>query len=792
MARKLSDERIKAEVLWQLQNAAGWSGGDVSDERSAAMDYYLGELYGTEVKGRSQLVTREVLDTVETVMPSLMRIFMDPSNLAVWEPMGPEDEEAAEQESDVCSHVFWQQNRGYHNLYTTAKDGLLSKTGILKIWWDDKPTVEREEYKGLTDIELAQLLTDQTIERQVLEFDQDEAGYSIAFETTKRYGCVRIEACPPEEFGVNKQHRGLLLSDAGFCYHKTRKTRSELIAAGYNRKLVESLPSEDVPTSQEQLSRRNLSDETEEDYAHESNAAVWVAECYTRMDRNNDGIAELLKVTLATGAGNDDGSATLLEVEEVDRVPFAAWSPVPLTHKFYGLSLADLVMDLQIQKSTLLRGIVDNMNLANNQRTAANERVNLQDLLTSVPGGVVRVEGMDPPQNSVSPLVTPPVPPQVYDLLQYLDEERKDRTGVSDMVAALDTNSLSNINTGVAAMAFDSARARLELIARNMGEYLVRPAWEMIHELLRKHSTHEMTVRLRNRWTQVRPQAWRERTDLRLQVGLGRASRERRVVALESVLQKQVAALQFGGMGTVLTPQHLHKALADYTEALGETPELYWADPQTLPPQQPQPDPKLMIEQGKLQMDGARLQLEARRTAIEERKAELQAQIQMTEVAGRQREAELKAQMEQLKSQMSFQKQMVDERSQVLNATTEARAREADVELRRVELSLKQHQANTQAQLEEYKANLSAMTTLQSKVLEVESRAVQAERQAQQVEGQRKAESVDSNAVIAELREEVKKLRAPKKVQRGADGRIVAIGEQMVRYGDDGLVEGIG
>ncbi len=281
-----------------------------------------------------------------------------------------------------------------------------------------------------------------------------------------------------------------------------------------------------------------------------------------------------------------------------------SWSPVLITHKFHGLSIDDLCGDLQQIRSVLLRGILDNMYIANNQRMAVDERVNLDDVLLSGPGAPIRIAGSDGPGNHIMPIPGTPVPDQVYTLLEYLDGERKGRVGVSDETAGLDPKALSTVNTGVAMLAFDSARMKVELIARICSEVCLRPCYRMIHALLRKHCDKKMTVKLRGKYVPVDPSTWRERTDMTVMVGLGQASRERRLMALDAVTADHTALMEQGG-AQVVTPKELYEARIDRAEALGlRNASKYY---KLQPPPPPQPDPQMEA----IKMQGQAMMLEA-------------------------------------------------------------------------------------------------------------------------------------------------------------------------------------
>lgn len=157
---KLSVDEVTAMVNAQKSDAmAAMAAAQLAFDRARAMDYYLGRMQNdmpTE-DGRSQAVSTDVADTIEGMMPHLMDIFAGSDEVVRFEPVGPEDEEAAQQETDYVNHVFMQQNPGFMVLYGFFKDALLSKTGLVKVWWDEREEEQRETYQGLTEEQYAML-----------------------------------------------------------------------------------------------------------------------------------------------------------------------------------------------------------------------------------------------------------------------------------------------------------------------------------------------------------------------------------------------------------------------------------------------------------------------------------------------------------------------------------------------------------------------------------------------------------------------------------------------------------
>jgi hypothetical protein len=157
---KMSLSDLRPMLAAQKADAlAAMSAAQLSQERADSLDYYLGDMSKDmpAQDGRSKAVSTDVADTIEGLMPNLMDIFAGSDEVVRFEPVGPEDEEAAQQETDYVNHVFMQQNPGFMVLYSFIKDALLSKIGIVKVWWEENEQEERETYYDLTDEQFAML-----------------------------------------------------------------------------------------------------------------------------------------------------------------------------------------------------------------------------------------------------------------------------------------------------------------------------------------------------------------------------------------------------------------------------------------------------------------------------------------------------------------------------------------------------------------------------------------------------------------------------------------------------------
>lgn len=579
----MDSQTLKSIIQSEINDASGYIGGDLSNQRTKAMEYYLGEPFGNEEEGRSQVVSRDVADTIEWIKPSLLKTFAASDQAVRFDPEGPEDEEQSEQETDYCNYVFYKENEGFLILYTWINDALLQKNGIVKVYWDEKEETTREAYKGLDDDEFMKLMMDEELEpiehsQYNTPFEtigpqgpmmQEVLVHDVVFKRTRKRGKVSILPVPPEEFLINRDHNTLSVKDAAFVAHKVDRRVSDLIAEGYDRKTVEGLASEDSTSdTTEAIARRNLSDEyTAMSRNDKSMRKVKVYECYIRVDYDGDGIAELRKVTYA--------GSEILDNEECDRIPFEAITPVILSHKFHGLSIYDLISDIQLIKSTLMRGMLDNLYLTNNPMKEVAEGTNLDDLATNRPGGWVRTKM----PGLVNTLDVPFVAGQSFPMLEYMDRVRQQRTGVSENTMGQNQAMLNDTAHGIERL-MSAAEARVELIARIFAETGIKGLFKQIHELLQKHQDKAKVIKLRNKWVSIDPREWRTRMNLSAKVGLGTGDRLKMSQAIEGVMAIQEKLMAGGGKGILVTRKNIFNAVNDFAKYNGlNDAQAYFNDP---------------------------------------------------------------------------------------------------------------------------------------------------------------------------------------------------------------------
>jgi hypothetical protein len=318
------------------------------------------------------------------------------------------------------------------------------------------------------------------------------------------------------------------------------------------------------------------------------------------------------------------GNQIIYQEETCDHVPFACITPMIMPHRHIGRSYTDLTRDIQLIKSTLIRGQLDNMYLANNGRYAVSDRVNLDDMLTSRPGGIVRVQGE--PGSAVLPLSHAPFPPTSFTMVEYMDSMKEKRTGVTAYNQGLDSNSLNKTATGVQQI-MSAAQQRLELVARTFAETGIKDLFLLVHRLVRQNVTKPDIVRLRNQWVEIDPREWKNRKDLSISVGLGAGNKDQQMFHLTNILQMQKEALQAG----LTDPSKIYNALAKLTQNAGfKNPEEFWNDPANqTQPQQAMPSPQEQLIQGQLQIEQTKaqadMQLEAQKNQADMEQEQLRS-----------------------------------------------------------------------------------------------------------------------------------------------------------------------
>ena len=664
MAKRLkkNDNALRAIVESEIDDAIGYLETETTDERQQALEYYLREPYGNEVEGKSQIVTGEVAEVVDGALPQLMKVFTSSKDAVVFEAVNQGDEKLAEQATAYVNHIFYKDNNGFEVMHDWFKDGLLQKVGIVKAYWDDKVDVNVEKYYGLNDDELAMIASDEEVE--IVEQDStiiqeaviDEMGievspalssHNVKVKRSVNKGKVVVENVPPEEFLISKRAR--TIADANFVAHRKMLTRSDLIAMGYDEDTVMSLSTGDaLEFSPERIARYTRGEmPTDMDSDDESMQLVEYYECYIKADYDGDGIAELRRVCYSNNQ--------ILHNEECDYIPFHSVCPIPIPHKFYGHSLADRAMDLQLIKSTITRQMLDNLYLTNNYRVGAVEgQVNLDDLLTSTAGGVVRMKN----PNAIVPMTVQSNAAQSFPMLEYLDGIQSKRTGISDAQQGLDPDMLQNVTaTAVSAMT-TAAQGKLELVARIFADTGVSSLFKGILQLVCKYQQKERIIKIQSSYVPMNPREWSNEFNLTVNVGLGTGGKQEQLATMQMILAKQEQVIQQYGLANPLVNLKQYRdTLAKFINMAGFKDDTQFLNEVT-------DEQAMALAQQAAQTpkeEDSNTKAAAILAEVEREKAQLKMQEQMAKLNLEREQMQLKAQKEALELQqqrIEFEKEM--------------------------------------------------------------------------------------------------------------------------------------
>jgi hypothetical protein len=629
----MSEEDLQGVISAEIYDAISFIDDDIGGNRALATEYYYGQAFGDEEEGRSQVVSMDVRDTVQGILPSLMRIFFGPERVVEFAPQGPEDVQSAEQATDYVDFIFKRDNPGFKILHSAFKDALVRKVGIIKYWWDESVEVKAESFSMLDEQTMMFLTQDPDIEiSAVREYpipgmaEQNLAQgimtpppmmYDVEIKRRIKSGKVKIEALPPEEFLIDRRAKSI--DEATFVGHRTMKTVSDLVAMGYDYdEMVEVAGNgNDFDNNQEYQARNPFAVISTANNGDPSSKSVLYIEGYLKVDFDGDGIAEMRRIC-TVGTGNK-----VIRNEIVDDRQFADFCPDPEPHTFFGMCPADVVMDIQRIKSNVQRGILDSLAQSIHPRTAIVEgQANMEDVLNTEVGAVIRMRA----PGMVQPFTTPFVGQAAFPMLDYLDDIKQTRTGISKAASGLDADALQSTTKAAVSATVNAAHQHIEMIARIFAETGLRKLFTGILKLVIENQDKERMIRLRNTFVPIDPRSWDANMDVIVNVGVGDGTIEDRINILNQVAMRQEMLIKETGVNNpvVSLPQYTNTltkmlqlaGIKDSQNYFNQLP----VDFQLPEPPPPKPTPEEMLAQVQVQSIQADIQKKAAELQLDREK----------------------------------------------------------------------------------------------------------------------------------------------------------------------------
>jgi len=639
----MNEHDFQSVVSAEIEDAVTYIDTDLSPSRAQATAYYRGDPFGNEEEGNSRVVATEVRDTVNAMLPSIMRVFFSSERVVEFMPRGPEDVKSSEQASDYANYVLNQDNPGFMVMYGTFKDSLVRKCGIVKAWWAKNTTVRTEKYTGLDEGTVMLIQQEPgAVVTVITQYDDPDVAepqltmdpmtgqpmmvpvpqlFDVEVKRTIEEGKIYIEGVPPEEFLIDRNARDL--DSAAFVGHRKMATVAELLEMGYDEDLImENISTTDFEYNDEYLRRRPTTTtmgSLNESHNPAMQRALYV-EGYMRVDYDGDGIPELRKVC-CLGEGY-----TIVNNEPADLVGFADFpcDPEPHTSPLEANSVFDYTKDLQEIKSDILRNTLDSLAQSIHPRTAVVEgQVNMDDVLNNETGAIIRMRA----PGMVMPLAQPFVGQAAFPMLEYMDSIKEERTGMSRASMGLNADALQSSTKAAVSATVSANQMRIELTTRILAEGM-KKLFKLILQLSVKHQDKPRMVRMRNEWVQVDPRSWDATMDVSINVGMGTGDTEQKMQMLAMISSKQEQALmQMGPMNPLVSPAQYANTLRKMVELAGfkDASQFFNAIPADYqPPQATQPakpSPEEMLAQVQVQSIQADIQKKAAELQLEEKKA---------------------------------------------------------------------------------------------------------------------------------------------------------------------------
>lgn len=643
----LDEDEIQAILAVAVDDAIDFIESEVSDDRIKAQEYFDGKTSIGYEEGRSKVVATKVRDTVRSIKPSLMRIFLSSGKYVEYIPRGPEDVRFADQ---ATTYMHWKFNEigGYRILSDAFHDALIKKMGIVKAYYEEKTTSKIYTYSGLNDLQFQALMADPDVEviehSETIEASEMVApemammqppmrSHDVKISRTSYDGDLVVDSIPPEEFFFDRNARSI--DNCYVCGQRTDMRVGDLVAMGFDFDEVVNLDSStdsDTITESEEEARRGYSLNTDEDEnaLDPSMKKVMVTEAYMRIDIDGTGIPTLHRAIMGGTAYK------LLSIEPCDEIPYAIFEVDPEPHTMLGRSVADLTMDDQDTATSILRGVLDNVAMVNNPRIGiVKGKVEVDDVLNNEIGAIIR---QDAP-GMMEVYAVPFTAGQTLGALQYMDQLVEQKTGVTRASMGLDPDAMQSTAKAAVSATIQAAAGQVETMARNLAEGGMRRLFGLLLRLTVKHADGEKMMRLNSEFAPVDPRVWDTSMDVSVNVGLGTGREEEKAAAYREILGMQMQIWQsYGPTNGVVSLTGIRNTLQDMMASAGiRNTERYFN------PMNPQIEQELMMQ--------------AQQMAAQQGQ---QADPNAAYLQAEQLKAQVKMQSDQQRAQLDMQKAQAD------------------------------------------------------------------------------------------------------------------------------------
>lgn len=593
----VGDEELLAMIEQGVMNSVGdfLNSSDLARERQkATYEYGMVPQNHLSPQGVSQIVSSDTVEVVEGYLAVIAELMFNNNKLCKFIPAGtqPSDFHKAKVASDLVNYTIFKQNDGWEILNTWVKAALLWKNSIVRWEYVEDHEYSFEEYDTISQENLDIILAEEGVEVVgKLKYDQElkrneETGQSeyvmvykdVRLQRKHNKTRIQIKNVHPECFRITRDAH--TLEDASFVGIQIDMTRSEI--RKYFPEVAKDIDwdqigdgSHDWATkyTEEQAARKRLVGEeywlggnSRELFPTEASRQLTVIECWLRVDRDGDGIAELKHFIVA-------GSTLLLE-EDVDCIPLAVLCPFEVPHEFFGLSVADMVRPTTMATTAILRGFVENVYLTNYSPKLADPNVvDFSALQNMKPKQIIATNGN--PNTAVAAMTPDTISQGTVPLLEMLQLHKEQATGLSKAAQGLnDTLYVSGNSEEKMQRAQSAAQVRIQYMARRFAETGFTRLCDGIYKVLRekfKGQTVKYTTQ-NEIFKSVDPSTLPSDLVMYIDADVGENGNSSTVRKMTMVGQQLIPALQQAGAGGAINPEAAVRIACKTLEAMDLDP----------------------------------------------------------------------------------------------------------------------------------------------------------------------------------------------------------------------------
>ncbi len=562
-------ERLKTQML----HCSGFDGDEISNERKQAADYYFQRPRGDEVDGSSHYVSGDVAAMVDATLAQMAESFSS-DRICDFDPMGPEDEDQAQLESEAVQYYVMGRENGFINLMTAIKEALMFRNGVIDINADDITTNETRRLGNVDEDALSYFIEGDDVVSY--DYDRESGDLSVTRRVTKREFVMRSVSM--ENFIYHSEWHQPTLPGIPLCATRHIETRSSLIDRGFPRQKVDNLTQYRHPLKPETQARNPRSKKYTTTAIDKSQQLVEFYRVYVNV-ATKDGSSELRCVYMHYV------DAVILQNKPASRIQLAAGTCIINPHRFTGISQYDKLKQNQDNRTALRRALHDNVNAVNRTRLAGFDNiVNKSDVASARVNQMVRVKNLVPDvRQALMPIM---VQDTSANILANLESSARERSEMGGAALDLQTSQVQIGGDRMGSQGLDRAYSVSEQLSANMmktiASTLIRDVFLVAHATLKEYFDEPLPIKRKGKWAYVNPSEWPDRKNVTIKPGMSPGERARRADTMAEIINSHMMLLDRQMEGVMVDLPGFNRALMDWARLKeAQNPEQYYVDPES-------------------------------------------------------------------------------------------------------------------------------------------------------------------------------------------------------------------